>query len=200
MQASPGGGTLRYLAPEIVDANIASLERGDCSSVSSKHPALVSCADRTDVYAFALLLWELLHMRRAFEGMTGIDACLGARQRQRPTISLPPNHHGLADLMQECWAQRPEDRPNMSTMLERLEYCTPSHCVRSGTLPQSVISEDHAEASFSLPVLPSTTPLPPSSTPSPPSTTRSTAAPSNTDEIGEHLQRNLRFWGSLTIP
>ena len=195
-----GGGTLRYLAPEIVDANIASLERGDCSSVSSKHPALVSCADRTDVYAFALLLWELLHMRRAFEGMTGIDACLGARQRQRPTISLPPNHHGLADLMQECWAQRPEDRPNMSTMLERLEYCTPSHCVRSGTLPQSVISEDHAEASFSLPVLPSTTPLPPSTTPSPPSTTRSTAASSNTDEIGEHLQRNLRFWGSLTIP
>jgi serine/threonine protein kinase len=193
-----GGGTLRYLAPEIVDANIASLERGDCSSVSSKHPALVSCADRTDVYAFALLLWELLHTRRAFEGMSGIDACLGARQRQRPTISLPPNHHGLADLMQECWAQRPEDRPNMSTMLERLEYCTPSHCVRSGTLPQSVISEDHAEASFSLPVLPSTTPLPPSSTPSPPSTTRSTAAPSNTDEIGEHLQRNLRFWGGLT--
>jgi serine/threonine protein kinase len=180
-----GGGTLRYLAPEIVEANHASLERGDCSSVSSKHRTLVSCADRMDVYAFALLLCELMHERRAFEAMSGRDACLSAMRGQRPLISLPPNHHGLADLMQECWAQRPEDRPNMSTVLERLEACVQAHCVRSGKPPQSVISEDHAhghaEASSSLPTAEA-------------SSSRPTAAPSKTDQIGEHIQRNLRFW------
>jgi serine/threonine protein kinase len=135
-----GGGTLRYLAPEIVDANYASLERGDCSSVSSKHRTLISCADRTDVYAFALLLWELLHTRRAFEGMSGIDACLSAMRGQRPPISLPPNLHGLADLMQESWAQRPEDRPIMSTVLERLEACMQALSATQGVGDSSVQS------------------------------------------------------------
>ena len=195
-----GGGTLRYLAPEVVEANSASLERGDCSSVSSKHRTLVSCADRTDVYAFALLLSELLHMRRAFEGMSGIDACLSAMRGQRPPISLPPNHHGFADLMQDCWAQRPEDRPNMSTVLERLEACMQAHCVRSGTSPQYVISVDgahaHAEASSSRPThVVATSSLRTDEV----SSSRPTATPSNTDQVGEHIQRNLRFWRNLTM-
>jgi len=212
-----GGGTLRYLAPEIVDANYASLERGDCSSVSSKHRTLISCADRTDVYAFALLLYELMHERRAFEGMSGIDACLSAMRGQRPPISLPPNHHGFADLMQGCWAQRPEDRPNMSTVLERLEACMQAHCVRSGKPPQSVISEDHAhghaeasssrpthvEASSSRPTAEASSSRPTaeasSSRPTAEaSSSRPTAAPSKIDQIGEHVQRNLRFWRSLS--
>ena len=195
-----GGGTLRYLAPEIVEANNASLERGDCSSVSSKHRTLVSCADRTDVYAFALLLYELLHERRAFEAMSGIDACLSAMRGQRPPISLPPNHHGFADLMQDCWAQRPEDRPNMSTVLERLEACMQAHCVRSGTSPQYVISVDgahaHAEASSSRPThVVATSSLRTDEV----SSSRPTATPSNTDQVGEHIQRNLRFWRNLTM-
>ena len=213
-----GGGTLRYLAPEIVDANYASLERGDCSSVSSKHRTLISCADRTDVYAFALLLYELMHERRAFEGMSGIDACLSAMRGQRPPISLPPNHHGFADLMQGCWAQRPEDRPNMSTVLERLEACMQAHCVRSGKQPQSVISEDHAhghaeasssrpthvEASSSRPTAEASSSRPTaeasSSRPTAEaSSSRPTAAPSKTDQIGEHIQRNLQFWRNLNI-
>jgi serine/threonine protein kinase len=201
MQASHGGGgTLRYLAPEIVDANYASLERGDCSSVSSKHRTLVSCADRTDVYAFALLLYELLHERRAFEAMSGIDACLSAMRGQRPPISLPPNLHGLADLMQESWAQRPEDRPIMSTVLERLEACMQAHCVRSGKPPQSVISEDHAhghaEASSSRPTHVEASSSRPTAEAS---SSRPTAAPSKTDQIGEHIQRNLQFWRNLNI-
>jgi serine/threonine protein kinase len=204
-----GGGTLRYLAPEIVEANNASLERGDCSSVSSKHRTLVSCADRTDVYAFALLLYELLHERRAFEAMSGIDACLSAMRGQRPPISLPPNLHGLADLMQESWAQRPEDRPIMSTVLERLEACMQAHCVRSGKPPQSVISEDHAhghaeacssrpthvEASSSRPTAEASSSRPTAEA----SSSRPTAAPSKTDQIGEHIQRNLQFWRNLNI-
>ena len=31
------------------------------------------------------------------------------------------------------------------------------------------------------------------------SSSRPTAAPSNTDHIGEHIQRILRFWRNLTI-
>jgi len=123
------GGTLRYLAPERV-AKMSrrqaheSRDRGEGSGGSSDSlglgRTLVNFEDRADVYAFAHLLWELTHQRRAFEGMTGLDACLSACRGDRPMIALPPNYVAL---ISECWAQRPEDRPSMSTVLERLEAC-----------------------------------------------------------------------------
>ena len=129
------GGTLRYLAPERLKASLEgqareSRDRGDGrggssggSSSSSLGRTLVSFDDRADVYAFALLLWELTHERRAFEGMTGEAAAFSARQGFRPQF-LEPNRDGtIPAITAECWAQRPEDRPSMSTVLERLEAC-----------------------------------------------------------------------------
>jgi serine/threonine protein kinase len=126
------GGTLRYLAPERV-AEVSqrqareSRARGDGSGgYSGSHSlgrALVNFEDRADVYAFALLLWELAHQRRSFEGMTGLGACRSACRGDRPTIELPPNYNAIVALIRECWAQRPEERPSMSTVLERLETC-----------------------------------------------------------------------------
>jgi serine/threonine protein kinase len=126
------GGTLRYLAPERV-AEVSqrqareSRARGDGSGgYSGSHSlgrTLVNFEDRADVYAFALLLWELTHQRRSFEGMAGLGACRSACRGDRPTIELPPNYNAIVALIRECWAQRPEERPSMSTVLERLETC-----------------------------------------------------------------------------
>ena len=126
------GGTLRYLAPERV-AEVSrrqareSRARGDGSVGSSDSLSLgrtlVNFEDRADVYAFALLLWELTHQRRSFDGMTGLEACLSACRGDRPPIALPPNCNAIEALIRECWAQRPEERPSMSTVLERLETC-----------------------------------------------------------------------------
>jgi len=126
------GGTLRYLAPERM-AEMSerqaheSRDRGDGSGGSSGSlglgRALVNFEDRADVYAFALLLWELTHQRRSLEGMTGLEACRSACRGDRPPIALPPDCNAIVALIRECWAQRPEERPSMSTVLERLETC-----------------------------------------------------------------------------
>ena len=126
------GGTLRYLAPEKVeDAYRQAREmrdRGDARGVSSSSSislgrTLVSLEDRADVYAFGLLLWELIHGRRAFEGMSAHEAAMSARKGIRPERSKPSKGDGIQTLTAECWAQCPEDRPSMSTVLERLETC-----------------------------------------------------------------------------
>jgi len=134
------GGTLRYLAPEKLKASMChaakSCDRGDghggssiggsiggSSSQLSLGRALVSFEDRADVYAFALLLWELTHERRAFEGMTGAAAAISASRGLRPQFLEPHLYGMIPALTAECWAQRPEDRPSMSTVLERLEAC-----------------------------------------------------------------------------
>jgi serine/threonine protein kinase len=130
------GGTLRYMAPERLKASERhvreSRDRGDGrggssgSSSSSLGSTLASFEDRADVYAFALLLWELTHERRAFEGMTGGAAALSASQGLRPQFLEPHLYGMIPALTTECWAQRPEDRPSMSTVLARLETCMPA--------------------------------------------------------------------------
>jgi serine/threonine protein kinase len=122
------GGTLRYLAPERIDALLSVAGgngRGSSSGSLSLGRTLVNFEDRVDVYAFAFLLWELTHERRAYEGMTGVDAAFGASHGLRPNFSEPSHRHGILyrALTAECWARRPEDRPSMSTVLERLETC-----------------------------------------------------------------------------
>ena len=159
--ARPGmvvGGTLRYLAPERVKEALSykpkSCDRGDGRGSSSGSLSLgrtlVNFEDRVDVYAFAFLLWELTHERRAFEGMTGADAAFSASQGLRPHFSEPSHRHGIMirALTVECWAWRPEDRPSMSTVLERLEAC-----MQALSATQSV--GDSSVQSSTQPTLPS---------------------------------------------
>jgi len=144
------GGTLRYLAPERLEPVLQGVAHGDGrgggSSGSSLGRALVSFEDRVDVYPFALLLWELFHERRAFEGMSGEAAALSALRGNRPQISKISTSERIQTLMAECWAQRPEDRPSMSTVLERLEPC-----MQPRLLEQSVASTNSSWYGPSLP-------------------------------------------------
>ena len=151
------GGTLRYLAPEVVeDAHRQAREmrdRGDARSVSSSLSlslgrTLVSFEDRADVYAFALLLWELMHERRAFEELTAHEAFMSARKGIRPELSKTSKGDGIQTLTVECWAQRPEERPSMSTVLERLEMCMQDlSATQSVTRTESSLQESTPSAS-----------------------------------------------------
>jgi serine/threonine protein kinase len=125
-----GGGTLRYLAPErlaqgLHESRDRDESRGSSSLSLSLGRTLVSFEDRADVYAFAFLLWELTHERRAFKELTGAAAASSALKGLRPQLSNPSHSQsdGIPAVTCECWAQRPEDRPSMSTVLERLETC-----------------------------------------------------------------------------
>jgi len=151
------GGTLRYLAPEVVeDAHRQAREmrdRGDARSVSSSLSlslgrTLVSFEDRADVYAFALLLWELMHERRAFEELTAHEAFMSARKGIRPELSKTSKGDGIQTLTVECWAQRPEERPSMGAVLERLEMCMQDlSATQSVTRTESSLQESTPSAS-----------------------------------------------------
>ena len=144
------GGTLRYLAPERIDALLSVAgdngRGGSSGSSLSLGRTLVNFEDRVDVYAFALLLWELTHERRAYEGMAGVDAAFGALRGSRPQFSKPSTSDRIQTLTVECWAQRPEERPSMSTVLERLETC-----MQALSATQSVASTDSSLQSSALP-------------------------------------------------
>jgi serine/threonine protein kinase len=146
------GGTLRYMAPEKLKASERhareSRNRGDGrggrsgsgSSSLSLGRTLVCSEDRADVYAFSFLLWELTHERRAFEEMTGVAAAFSASQGLRPQFVEPHLYGMIPALTAECWAQRPEDRPSMSTVLERLEACMQALSATQGGGDSSLLS------------------------------------------------------------
>ena len=148
--SATAGGTLRYMAPEKLKASERhareSRDRGDGrggssgsgSSDLSLGRTLDSLEDRADVYAFSFVLWELTHERRAFEEMTGVAAALSASQGLRPQFLDPTRYGMIPALTAECWAQRPEERPSMSTVLERLEACMQALSAAQGVGDSSV--------------------------------------------------------------
>ena len=109
-----GGGTTAYKAPEVFD---------DMPTTAS------------DVYAFAIVCWELLSGHRPWAGRSD-SAILGAvvnRGERPPMPSAPPTSSGdtppsldvfslLSNLVQRCWQQEGESRPKFSQISRQLEF------------------------------------------------------------------------------
>lgn len=95
------GGTLAYLAPELLDND------GKASKAS-------------DVYSFGVLVWTVLAGREAevVDKTSLIRGAVCNRQRRPPLTELPPNSpetpglEGLKELMTHCWSSEPKDRPS----------------------------------------------------------------------------------------
>lgn len=102
-----GTGAYVYMAPE--------------SFTSNRYNHLV------DVYAFGIIMWELMHYemliyRISYRGASDEVrnfAKYVAKECWRPPISasLPK---GIANLIAECWAQEPKDRPESADVVVRL--------------------------------------------------------------------------------
>lgn len=95
-------GTVRYSAPETVDLQ----KPEDTGAV-----ALTA----SDVYSFGLLLFELLHELKAFEGDTPFGALVRSTSGQRPPLDLPADLSTCAQLVEACWNHDPQQRPSMAS-------------------------------------------------------------------------------------
>lgn len=101
-------GTYRWMAPELYST--VTLRQGDKKHYSNK----------VDVYSFSIVLWELLTNRMPFEGMSNLQAAYAAAFKQvRPSIpdDLP---NDLVFILQSCWAEDPNIRPNFTQIVRML--------------------------------------------------------------------------------
>uniref|UniRef100_A0A672VAP3 receptor protein serine/threonine kinase n=1 Tax=Strigops habroptila TaxID=2489341 RepID=A0A672VAP3_STRHB len=121
-QGGAAAGTQRYLAPEILDESLDLRAWG-------------RALRQADVYALALLLWEILSrcqalspgapvpaFRLAYEAELGASPTgaqlrrLAVDERRRPLI--PPAWHRL---LEDCWDPDPEARLSAERVLQRLQ-------------------------------------------------------------------------------
>lgn len=97
-------GRFTYIAPEL-------LNEGSTRSCAS------------DVFAFAVLAWEMYAGRPPFPERTAVMAILALSKGERPQRAAMPRadfSDALWVLVTACWSQAPAARPGMSTVLARL--------------------------------------------------------------------------------
>ena len=100
-------GTLRYVAPEV-------LQR-------TEEQVKIQYSERSDVYSFGLLLWELAHRQTAYAGADGVQvAIVLAPSGERPSLQLPIGLEALGPLITSCWHLDPALRPTMAASVWRL--------------------------------------------------------------------------------
>lgn len=112
-------GTRRYMAPEV---------------------AFVSpYGYSADVYSFAIVLWEMLALKTAFE-------CY-CRERHYKEILVEGKRPELPkswpfvikNLLQRCWATKPADRPTFQSVCELIKFGLPEETIQSNHSTDSLM-------------------------------------------------------------
>ncbi|XP_059657985.1 serine/threonine-protein kinase STY13-like isoform X2 [Cornus florida] len=100
-------GTYRWMAPELY------------STVTLRHGEKKHYNHKVDTYSFAIVLWELLHNKLPFEGMSNLQAAYAAAFKNvRPSLEDLPEE--LAMILSSCWEEDPNARPNFSQVIQML--------------------------------------------------------------------------------
>ena len=92
-----GGGTAAYQAPEQFDGTFTAA---------------------SEVYSFAIILWELLHGGRPWDGKTPAAIMRAVDRGQRLEVTAAAG--GLHELMCDCWVAEPSARPTFAGVEVRL--------------------------------------------------------------------------------
>eukprot|EP00286_Rhodomonas_abbreviata_P026118 CAMPEP_0181297504 /NCGR_PEP_ID=MMETSP1101-20121128/5275_1 /TAXON_ID=46948 /ORGANISM="Rhodomonas abbreviata, Strain Caron Lab Isolate" /LENGTH=1295 /DNA_ID=CAMNT_0023402445 /DNA_START=231 /DNA_END=4118 /DNA_ORIENTATION=+ len=106
-------GTPQYMAPEVM--------------LSQPHGM------RIDVYSVGLVMWEILTGAIPWKGMDIVQIIQQVTQKSNETVKPPPGRppvdhihlqsapQGFVQVMHECWAHAPNDRPDTNTLVQTLE-------------------------------------------------------------------------------
>ena len=100
-----GQGTVAYMAPELLSGG--------------------SFGPKVDVYAFGVLAWEVLCGRIPFAGLEVPEIKREVLEGQRPPLGRLDAPGGVADVIEDCWAEAQGARPRMEDVLERLDALRP---------------------------------------------------------------------------
>ncbi|XP_057491155.1 serine/threonine-protein kinase STY13-like isoform X2 [Actinidia eriantha] len=100
-------GTYRWMAPELYST--VTLRQGEKKHYNHK----------VDAYSFAIVLWELIHNKLPFQGMSNLQAAYAAAfKNTRPSAEDLPED--LALIVTSCWREDPNARPTFSQIKQML--------------------------------------------------------------------------------
>ncbi|KAL4452143.1 hypothetical protein ABPG75_007805 [Micractinium tetrahymenae] len=112
-------------------------------TVSHAAPELLSTGRLTkaaDIYAFGLIMHEMLSGSMAFAGIPTFQIItLVTQQGYRP--AMPDCPAPLADLMQRCWAGDPRDRPDAKAVVQALKEYAATVCRPKPTSPRKTVAK-----------------------------------------------------------
>ncbi|OQS06898.1 kinase [Thraustotheca clavata] len=78
--------------------------------------------EKADVYSFGVVLWEMIERKDPYQGLNPLQVpLLVCQEGLRPKSSEKPTPLGYKELMQECWDENMDNRPDFFEILKRME-------------------------------------------------------------------------------
>jgi len=77
-------------------------------------------SEKADVYSYGIILWELLMREMPFDDTETFTIPVLVTKGKRPKIPKTTTKE-WSKLIKKCWHQKPEKRPNFTSILERLD-------------------------------------------------------------------------------
>ncbi|KAM7500597.1 hypothetical protein LguiA_025011 [Lonicera macranthoides] len=78
---------------------------------------------KVDVFSFALILQEMIEGSLPFSAKKANEVPKSYAEKQRPPFRAPAKcyAHGLKELIEDCWTEKPAQRPTFKQIIQRLE-------------------------------------------------------------------------------
>eukprot|EP01117_Protostelium_nocturnum_P008294 TRINITY_DN2962_c0_g1_i2.p1 TRINITY_DN2962_c0_g1~~TRINITY_DN2962_c0_g1_i2.p1 ORF type:complete len:1112 (-),score=374.17 TRINITY_DN2962_c0_g1_i2:72-3407(-) len=104
-------------------------------------------SNKSDVFSFGVVIWEILTASDPWPNMGVLEAAMAVAKEGARLPIYDWFNKTLADLMKECWATNPEDRPDFARICGVLDD-TPEFS--SSLYPQMHRSEEYLDTSIQL--------------------------------------------------
>ncbi|XWS33731.1 hypothetical protein CRYUN_Cryun22dG0108700 [Craigia yunnanensis] len=124
-------GTYRWMAPELYS-------RDPLPIGAKKH-----YDHKVDVYSFSIVLWELLTNKAPFKGRDNVTVAYAAAKNERPSVESLPRD--IASLLQSCWAEDPNIRPEFKEITVSLTNFLHNFC-STETKPPKTVEIDYSKS------------------------------------------------------
>eukprot|EP00201_Polytomella_parva_P020834 CAMPEP_0175042198 /NCGR_PEP_ID=MMETSP0052_2-20121109/2407_1 /TAXON_ID=51329 ORGANISM="Polytomella parva, Strain SAG 63-3" /NCGR_SAMPLE_ID=MMETSP0052_2 /ASSEMBLY_ACC=CAM_ASM_000194 /LENGTH=656 /DNA_ID=CAMNT_0016304937 /DNA_START=101 /DNA_END=2068 /DNA_ORIENTATION=+ len=126
----------------VMPASRSHIKTQTFGTVTHMPPELLSrgvLSPSADVYALGVLLWELLTADRVFKHLSDSEVILAVVTcKARPSFpsDSPLRYRYLAE---RCWAELPEARPSLATVLNELDFLQNSLCPDGALSPPLLV-------------------------------------------------------------